>query len=214
MNTFNQEMKKYIVRAFAKDPSPTKVRRDFLHHFQVPKGRKRQEYKLNHFIRVNRQFEKTGSVGSTTKTRSKTQRTAENLQKIEELMESGNSFSVRNGSAQLSVSPSTFWRILRYDSKAKFYRQWSVQPLTQAHMEQRKEFCSWILEQPEDIVQKTIWTDEKFFVFNPKPNRKNDGKWCKNNPHQIIESNDRNAKKNLAVRGHRGRKNSDSACFH
>ena len=68
--------------------------------------------------------------------------------------------------------------------KAKFYRPSTVQPLTQDHMNQRKVFCNWLLDKPEDFVQKIIWTDEKIFVLNQRPNRKNDGTWSTENPHQ------------------------------
>ena len=77
----------------------------------------------------------------------------------------------------------------------KFYRPSTVQPLNESHVEQRKKFCTWILEQPAGFVQNVIWTDEKFFVLNQKPNRKNDGTWNKENPHKIVETNDRNGKK-------------------
>ena len=62
MAKFNEEMKKFIVKAFGKNNSPTKVRLEFLHHYEIKNGRKRSEFKLYDFIRVNKQFEKSGSV--------------------------------------------------------------------------------------------------------------------------------------------------------
>ena len=44
-------------------------------------------------------------------------------------------------------------------------------------------------------MQRVIWTDEKLFVLHHKPHRKNNGKWSRENPHEIIESNDRNDQK-------------------
>ena len=62
-------------------------------------------------------------------------------------------------------------------------------------MEQRRQFYTWMLEQPGDFARKIIWTDEEFFVLHQSPNRKNDGKWAQRNPHEIVETNDRNDKK-------------------
>ena len=104
-------------------------------------------------------------------------------------------FSVRNTAPQLTLSPTTVWRILRYDTKAKFYRPSTVQLLTEDHKEQRKIFCNWLLQQPDDFVQQVIWTDEKIFVLNQRPNRKNDGTWSSENPHKVLEVNNRNGKK-------------------
>ena len=85
--------------------------------------------------------------------------------------------------------------LLRYDSKTKFYGPSTVQPLTEAHMEQRRKFFSWLLEQPANFTKNVFWTDEKIFVLNPRPNRKNDGVWCKENPHDFVQTNDRNGQK-------------------
>jgi hypothetical protein len=182
---FSLEEKTFIVRAFSKNPSPTKVRRDFLRHYNVQKGRKQAHYKLKQFIRVNEEFEKSGSVVKKPKNRPCTKRTAENLNELMNMMAEGDQLSLRQAAPNLSVSATTAWRMLRYDAKAKFYRITSVQPLTEAHKEQRRQFCEWLLEQEEDFVQRVIWTDEKFFVLRQKPHRKNDGKWSTSNPREI-----------------------------
>ena len=44
-------------------------------------------------------------------------------------------------------------------------------------------------------MQYVIWADEKIFVLNQRPNRKNDGVWSKVISRQIVETNDRNGKK-------------------
>jgi len=192
---FSIEEKKFIVRAFSKNPSPTKVRREFLRHYNVQKGRKQANYQLLQFIRVNEEFEKSGSVVKKPKNRPCTKRTAENLNKLSNMMEEGSLVSLRQAAPNVSVSAATAWRMLRYDAKAKFYRVTAVQPLTEAHKEQRRQFCEWILEQEEDFVHRVIWTDEKFFVLRQKPHRRNDGKWSTSNCREMIETNDRNGAK-------------------
>ena len=118
--------------------------------------------------------------------------TAENLNDLKNMMEEGSLISLRQAAPILSFSATTAWRMLRIDAKAKFLRITTVQPLTEAHKEQRRQFCEWILEQEEDFVHRVIWTDEKFFMLVQKPHRKNDGKWSTSNPREIIETNDRN----------------------
>lgn len=169
---FSIEEKIFIVRAFGKNSSPTKVRRDFLRHYNVQKGRKQTHYKLEQFIRVKEEFEKSGSVVKKAKNRPCTKRTAENLNELKNMMDEGSLVSLRQAAPNLSVSVATAWRMLKYDAKAKFYRTTSVQPLTEAHKEQRRQFCEWLLEQEEDFVQMVIWTDEKFFVLHQKPHKK------------------------------------------
>ena len=194
MAKFTAEQKKFIVKSFARNTFATQVSRKFLFANEI-QGRKRDQNHLKDFSRVNDYFEKNGSVLETPVKRAKTKRTNENLQKIQDMLEEKVQFSVRNVASKLSLSTSTVWRLLRYDSKAKFYRPSTVQPLTDAHMEQRRKFCSWLLEQPVDFTKNVVWTDEKIFVLNPRPNRKNDGVWCKENPHDFVQTNDRNGKK-------------------
>ena len=192
---FNEEQRKFIVKSFARNNSATLVRRDYLLQYKISDGRKRSKYAINDFIRVNNHFDRTGTVHSGPWQRPKPKRSQENVEKINEMLQQTEQLSVRKIAPQLQLSPTTVWRILRYDSKAKFYRPSTVQPLTQDHMNQRKVFCNWLLDKPEDFVQKIIWTDEKIFVLNQRPNRKNDGTWSTENPHQALEVNDRNGKK-------------------
>ena len=187
MAKFTAEQKKLIVKSFARNTSATQVRREFLLANEI-QGRKRDQYHLKDFSRVNDHFEKNGSILKTPVKCTKTKRTNENLQKIQDMLEKKERFSVRNVAPKLSLSISTVWRLLRYDSKAKFYRPSTEQPLTEAHMEQRRKFCSWLLERPADFTENVIWTDEKIFVLNPRPNRKNDGVWCKENPHDFVQN--------------------------
>ena len=65
----------------------------------------------------------------------------------------------------------------------------------EAHMEQRRQFCTWILEKPDDFAQRIIWTDENSFVLYQRPNHKNDSEWTQRNPHEIVETDNRHDKK-------------------
>ena len=45
------------------------------------------------------------------------------------------------------------------------------QELTSDHKKQRREFCQWLLDQPEDLPQKIIFGDDKWFVLKKEANR-------------------------------------------
>ena len=86
MAKFTKEQKKFIVQSFARNTSATHVRREFLLANEI-QGRKRDQYHLKDFSRVNDHFEKNGSILKTPVKRTKTKRTNENLQKIQDTLE-------------------------------------------------------------------------------------------------------------------------------
>lgn len=188
----SDEQKIFIVRAFGRNSSPTKVRQEFLKHYAIKKGRTTTKYRLNIFIKVNQQFLRSGSIAPTPTKRGKTKRSDAGIEEVRNLVTENRVESLRKIAPHSSSSLTTIWKILRYDLKFKFYRITSVQPLTATHKQQRRQFCEWLLSQPEDFVQKIIWTDEKFFCLHQKPHRKNDGVWSESNPHKITETNNRN----------------------
>ena len=90
------------------------------------------------------------------------------------------SCSLRKAPQQISPTKTTLWRIVRHDLRFRFYHYTSVQPLTDAHKAQRRQFCQWILQQPSNIVDRITWTDEKFFLPPSKTSskeRRSLGKW-------------------------------------
>ena len=112
-------------------------------------------------------------------------------------MEEKSRSSIRKSAPQLDISPTTYWRIVKKTLRMRFYLDTAVQPLTDVHKEQRITFCQWLLDQPnpENFVHKVIWTDEKYCCLKQKPHRKNDGFWALNNPHEVVETNDKNGLK-------------------
>jgi hypothetical protein len=42
------------------------------------------------------------------------------------------------------------------------------------------------LEHAEEWFERVLWSDEKWFVLTPTPNRKNVVHWCPSNPHNIV----------------------------
>ena len=61
MAKFTAEQKKFIVKSFARNTSATQVRREFLLANEI-QGRKRDQYHLKDFSRVNDHFQKNGSI--------------------------------------------------------------------------------------------------------------------------------------------------------
>ena len=66
-NMFTAAEKNFNVKAFRRNPSPSKVRHDFLKQYGITKGGPMAKYKLYQFIRVNQEFEMRGSVGEKVK---------------------------------------------------------------------------------------------------------------------------------------------------
>jgi len=188
---FSNNEKKWIVQQFGRTPSPTKVRRAFLREFKI-NGSAKNKYQLNKFTRVRDLFEESGTIHKQKRAAIKPKRTEEVVEEVRRFMAENSSSSLRKACQNISPTKTTMWRILRHDLHLRFYHHTTVQPLTEAHKVQRRNFCQWILEQPANIVERIVWTDEKFFCLHQKPHRKNDGEWASSNPHNIIETNDRN----------------------
>ena len=136
---FTEDQKKFIVRAFGRNTSPTKVRQEFLKHFNVKKGRPTSRYKLYQFTRLNQHFETYGSIAHKSPKKVK-KRTNEKIQEVEHFLAENQCDSLRKAGPQISTSVTTVWRILRYDLHFKFYRITSVQPLKDIHKQQRLQF--------------------------------------------------------------------------
>ena len=192
---FTDDQKKFIIRAFGRNTSPTKVRQEFLREYKIEKGRSTAKYKLYHFIRVNKAFENHGSIVHKQVVRKKTKRTEAKKEEVDRLFAERDSLSLRQAAPIAAISMSTLHKILKCDLRHKFYHITSVQRLQETHKEQRRQFCQWLFDQDEDLVKRVIWTDEKIFVLHQKPHRKNDGRWSRENPRDVIECNDRNDKK-------------------
>ena len=188
---FSENEKKWIVLEFARTASAATVRRAFIAHFKI-KGRATVGYKLLMFTRIRDHFEKFGSVHNMKRKEIKTKRTDATVDEVKNFLQENPTCSLRKAVQTISPTKTTMWRIVRHDLKKRFYHYTSVQPLTDAHKVQRRKFCQWILEQPSELVDKIVWTDEKFFCLHQKPHRRNDGIWSDVNPHKICETNDRN----------------------
>ena len=62
-----------------------------------------------------------------------------------------------------------------------------VQPLTDRHKRDRKNFCEELLAKPENFVQKIIFGDEKNWVELWTDNKRNRHYWALENPNILEE---------------------------
>ena len=178
MAPFTEEQKVRIVTLWGELKSVAKVRRKFA-----------QEYGLAHhrreipgdkaFKRVIDRFLETGSVHPKPRGgHSKTKRTPENAQRVQNAITGNNSLSVRKIAAELDLDKTTVWRILRLDLKLFPFRSHTVTRLTEEHKRRRVLYRDWFLNQDEDLCQKIIYTDEKIFEGRCHPNRQNERYWA------------------------------------
>ena len=189
---------KWITLQYAKTPSPSTVRREFIHDFKIG-GRAAKSYQLIQLTRVLDHFNETGSIHKKKQMKTKQKRTEAVIQEVKSFFEETPSCSLRKASQQISPTKTTLWRIVRHDLRFRFYHYTSVQPLTDAHKAQRRQYCQWIMQQPSNIVDRIIWTDEKFFCLHQKPHLKNDEVWANENFRNICQINDRNDVKLMII---------------
>ena len=62
LKMFTEDQKKFIVKAFGRNSSPSKVKQEFFREYKIERGRPTVKYWLYQFSRVNKELEKRGSV--------------------------------------------------------------------------------------------------------------------------------------------------------
>ena len=106
MEQFMEEEKKYIVGNYGRNYGlRTKVRLYFLQQFGIKSNTKMSHYKVKDFMRVNQDFDRTGSLVKTQVKRSNTKRNRENLEKIEQVLDNQETFLVRCLAPKHSIRP-------------------------------------------------------------------------------------------------------------
>ena len=109
--------------------------------------------------------------------------------------------SIRKCSRELNIPTSTIHVCLKKKLKFKPYRYTKVQTLSDTHKQKRKQACDWFIEQGPAFPKNVIFSDEKWFVLKPTPNRKNNVHWAKSNPHIVTEVGDQGTKKCMVWMG-------------
>ena len=59
--------------------------------------------------------------------------------------------------------------------------------MTQAHKDQRVNFCDWISKQTPEFIDKVIWSDEKLWEEKVHPNKQNERYWARVDPEVEVD---------------------------
>ena len=110
--------------------------------------------------------------------------TAENIKRVEDYFEAKPESSHPRSKSRLG---SFNHGILRVQLKWKPYKPLRVNMLTEKNREDRMTFCRWFLAQDYDLVQRVIFSDEKWFLLHQGPNSKNDIMWAPTHPEEVEE---------------------------
>lgn len=133
----------------------------------------------------------TGSLlDKTTRSRTRTVRTTENIAAVAQSVQEEPSTSTRHRSQELNISRTSLMRILHKDLGMTPYKVQLVQELKPHDHPQRFRFANWALERLEEdehFYRKIIFTDEAHFQLGGYVNKHNCRIWGTENPHVIVE---------------------------
>ena len=160
---FTPAQMKWIILQYGKVENITKVRRAFRLHFKLCPFHVPKSYA---FYRLVKRFEDTDGQTSITQ---------EDINAVRDLLEAqgGQTTSVRDLAYALTMSTGKVWKVLRKELKLFPYKPKTVQPLTERHKEDRVKACKFFTKQDDELFEKVIWSDEKWFVLKTKPNKQN-----------------------------------------
>lgn len=107
--------------------------------------------------------------------------------------------SIRRGSLEVAMCPTTVWRVLRKRLLFKPFRLQMLQALIPTDLPKRESFCSDMLQkmQNENFSKNLIFSDESTFHLTGKVNTHNVRIWGTENPNAIIEIQRDSAKINV-----------------
>lgn len=185
---FSKDQQTWLVLEFGKVRNISTLRRKFRLHFGIAP---RNVPNYSAFARLIERF--TVSKGQV-----RPQVPAGNhppkqdvVQQVKELLEchqeNQTPISLRSAAQRLNLSATTVWRVARRQLKWFPYKPHITVQLTDRHKSDRVKFSKWLLEQPEDFVDRVIWTDEKWFSLHQSPNKQNERYWAPYNPHVLVD---------------------------
>ena len=203
---FSKDEETFVVKQFILSKSPIAVKRAFRVKFKSTRTtRALTSIPAHHFSRVYERFQNNGiarrcsnqdthpeHVKGVDKTNPEKVKIVEN-HFIEFPMD-----SLHNASITLDIPTSTLSDILRKKLKMRPYKISLSQTLTEAHKQQRKTFCQWILEQDDETISQIIFRDEKWFQLNQHPNRQNTRYWSVSKPNLTYDVKNQHVSKIMA----------------
>lgn len=143
---------------------------------------------LNRCVKL---FRETGSVSRKTGSGRPLKRTAETVDAAREIMENAPTTSIRHLSQQVDLSIGTCHTMLHKDMQLYPYRVTVVQELLPVDPPRRLQFCEWFintLNNDDDTLRKSFFTDEAWFYRTGYVNSQNFRMWNAENPHMFVET--------------------------
>lgn len=178
MSQWTSEQRAFAVEAYFKsNDSCTIARRQFCARFDI---RRLSDGPSVNLIRTwVQKFRATGStVNNPRPGPSRTARTEENIQRVENSVLQNPRQSVRKRASSLALPKTTVQRILSKDMKLHPFKVQLVQALKPSDFIMRKEFCENMLSRFQTV--NTIWfSDEAHFHLNGFVNKQNCRYWAR-----------------------------------
>jgi hypothetical protein len=190
MAIFTVDEEKLIIWLFCQNPSPTYVRRQFLRHFAIT-GRATLHYNLKHFTRVWEKFDKHGIASGKCGNPSQTNLIVHNVatkNMVKQYFTENPRNSIRKAAMDLEMSKSSVGKCLKIALKWKPYKTRYVHKINPENEAKRDTFCLWFLAHEPNFCYKVVFGDEKWWVLDAEPNKKNSRFWSPVLPNDILET--------------------------
>ena len=179
---FTKEQEIWIILEWGATKNITTVKRNFRTHFKV-QFKKVPSY--NAFKRLVKRFEAKGKLHQATP-KGKPPVSEEAIARVKDFLKPylrrKESVSLLTISNSLDIPLATVWVVVRKKLGWFPYKPRKTIPLTEAHKQDRVNFCNWLLTKPEAFCDKVIWSDEKWFVLRQALNRQNERFWAPEDP--------------------------------
>lgn len=181
MSHFTGEHRAFAIRAFYENGnSYVIVRRMFRIQFKLRSIKQCPSTQL--LKQWLKRFQETGlTLPMRRQGRSRTSRTEQAIQEVNQSVEENAELSTRRRSSTLGISRSTLRRILKFDLKLHPYKIQLVQELTHDDHTKRAAFSTLMLERFSNF-QNIIFSDEAHFHLNGFVNKQNFRFWSAEQP--------------------------------
>ena len=166
---------------------PQEVRQLFIKHFHLS-PRQRGKLQVHHIQRIVEYWLKHGSIHPRKQVRIDFKEPKlRRKKKVLLYFKANPEASIRDAQTDLSLPRSSIFDAAK-EAGLRAWKFHHVHALKDDHKRQRLEFAHFILQQPEDLLDKIIWSDEKWWMLTRKGNHKNDHYWSLFNPgEQLIK---------------------------
>ena len=180
---FAKEQATFIILKYGEVRNTTVVRRAFKKHFHPKNPRAVPQNTV--FQRLIDRFLNQGSVIQKTP-EGLPPHSEDEIHAVKMFFERDPKAHIRKAVVELAMPYGKVWKILRKDLKFKPFRPHLSQILSPANIEVRVAGSIFLLSFTEDQFERILWSDEKWFVLDQAPNRKNGVIWGPQNTRNVV----------------------------